>query len=63
MLTDNGTVNVLVVNIQQYIIELFCNYVDPGLKFVRKSCSQGIDQVGINIILPCIGLPSNTMLG
>lgn len=30
---------------QQYIMELFTTYVDTGLKFVRKSCIQGIDQV------------------
>jgi len=55
MLADDGTVHILTDNIQQYIIELFSNYVDPGLKFVRKSCSQGIDQVGINVISSCTG--------
>ncbi|XP_065911794.1 dynein axonemal heavy chain 6-like [Dysidea avara] len=32
---------------KKYIIELFDNYVNPGLKFVRKSCLQGIDQVDV----------------
>ena len=32
-------------SLQQYIMELFNSYVDAGLKFVKKSCSQGIDQV------------------
>ena len=40
-------VQYMTIGIQKYIIELFDNYVNPGLKFVRKSCLQGIDQVGI----------------
>ena len=32
-------------SLKQYIMELFNSYVDAGLKFVKKSCSQGIDQV------------------
>ena len=39
-----------VMLLQRYIMELFSSYVDAGLKFVKKSCSQGIDQV-YNILL------------
>ena len=28
-----------------YITGLFSTYVDPGFKFIKKNCAQGIDQV------------------
>ena len=30
---------------KKYLWGLFASYLDEGFKFVRKNCSQGIDQV------------------
>ena len=30
---------------KEYIMELFENYVDQGLKFINKKCVQGMHQV------------------
>ena len=30
---------------QEYIIGLFDAYIDPGLTFIKKQCSQAIEQV------------------
>ena len=35
-------------------MELFTSYVDAGLKFVKKSCSQGIDQVRIILLVTIV---------
>ena len=40
--------------LQQYIMELFNSYVDAGLKFVKKSCSQGIDQVNKPLLVTIV---------
>jgi dynein heavy chain len=31
-----------------YILGLFSTYIDPGLKYIKKNCAQGIDQVDIS---------------
>ena len=33
-----------------YLLSLFSNYIDPGFKYIRKNCVQGIDQVTTNYV-------------
>ena len=37
--------NVITIFHQKYILNLFDNFIDPGLKFIKKNCIQTIDQV------------------
>lgn len=36
---------------KEYIMEMFNKYVDPGLKFVTKKCTQGMPQVDISKVV------------
>ena len=33
------------LSIQQYVMDLFDNFIDPGLKFIKKKATQGMDTV------------------
>ena len=37
--------NIMIIFHQKYILNLFDNFIDPGLKFIKKNCIQTIDQV------------------
>ena len=36
---------------QKYLMDLFDTYIDPGLKFIKKEATQGMDAVRLNHLL------------
>uniref|UniRef100_A0A8D0GTF0 Dynein axonemal heavy chain 6 n=1 Tax=Sphenodon punctatus TaxID=8508 RepID=A0A8D0GTF0_SPHPU len=48
---------------KQYLFDLFCRYVEDGLKFVNKKCSQAIPQVDISKVTTLCCLLQSLLLG
>ncbi|XP_062985188.1 dynein axonemal heavy chain 6 [Elgaria multicarinata webbii] len=46
-----------------YLFELFCRYVEDGLKYVHKKCSQAISQVDISKVTALCCLLESLLLG
>ncbi|XP_015279206.1 PREDICTED: dynein heavy chain 6, axonemal [Gekko japonicus] len=46
-----------------YLFELFCRYVEDGLKYVNKKCSQAIPQVDISKVTTLCCLLESLLLG
>ncbi|XP_053147968.1 dynein axonemal heavy chain 6 isoform X2 [Hemicordylus capensis] len=46
-----------------YLFELFCRYVEDGLKYVNKKCSQAITQVDISKVTALCCLLESLLLG
>ncbi|KAH0628434.1 hypothetical protein JD844_009589 [Phrynosoma platyrhinos] len=46
-----------------YLFELFCRYVEDGLKYVHKKCSQAIPQVDISKVAALCCLLESLLLG
>ncbi|XP_060619679.2 dynein axonemal heavy chain 6 isoform X2 [Anolis sagrei] len=46
-----------------YLFELFCRYVEDGLKYVHKKCSQAISQVDISKVTTLCCLLESLLLG
>uniref|UniRef100_A0A4W3JW30 Dynein axonemal heavy chain 6 n=1 Tax=Callorhinchus milii TaxID=7868 RepID=A0A4W3JW30_CALMI len=51
------------LELQQYIMDLFQNYVENGLKFVNKKCIQAISQVDISKVTTLCYLLESLLLG
>lgn len=67
-MTENG--KRLREETKEYIMELFTRYIDPGLTFVKKKCTQGMQQVGnvfiyalFSLVLPVTRLKSFMITG
>lgn len=48
---------------QEYILNLFQRYVDDGLNFINKKCSQAIPQVDISKVTTLCCLLESLILG
>uniref|UniRef100_K7FYG4 Dynein axonemal heavy chain 6 n=1 Tax=Pelodiscus sinensis TaxID=13735 RepID=K7FYG4_PELSI len=48
---------------KQHLFDLFCRYVEDGLKFVNKKCSQAIPQVDISKVTTLCCLLESLLLG
>ncbi|XP_066474528.1 dynein axonemal heavy chain 6 [Tiliqua scincoides] len=48
---------------KSYLFELFCRYVEDGLKFVNKKCTQAIIQVDISKVATLCSLLESLLLG
>ncbi|CAM5115591.1 unnamed protein product [Eretmochelys imbricata] len=48
---------------KQHLFDLFCRYVDDGLKFVNKKCSQAIPQVDISKVTTLCCLLESLLFG
>ncbi|TFK08141.1 activating transcription factor 7-interacting protein 1 [Platysternon megacephalum] len=58
-----GLPNKLNEDAKQHLFDLFCRYVDDGLKFVNKKCSQAIPQVDISKVTTLCCLLESLLFG
>ncbi|XP_050800280.1 dynein axonemal heavy chain 6 isoform X6 [Gopherus flavomarginatus] len=58
-----GLPNKLNEEAKQHLFDLFCRYIDDGLKFVNKKCSQAIPQVDISKVTTLCCLLESLLFG